>query len=76
MSEECKRSNQPLWLIRLLRRIPHSRRFDCHLTDCAALAVIYHPFGEAEPLTIKHVLRLDPLPPFFPIGDESWTGES
>jgi hypothetical protein len=55
-----------LRLIRILRWIPHTARFDCHLTDCAALAVIYHPFGDVEPLRIKHVLKLERLPSFLP----------
>jgi len=54
-----------LWLVRVLRRLPHTAAFDRHLTYCAALAVIYHPFG-AEPLKIAHVLRREPLPPFVP----------
>jgi hypothetical protein len=57
---------EPLTLIKILRRVPHTSAFDRHLTDCAALAVLYSPFGGAEALTVRHVLQLDPLPPFYP----------
>jgi hypothetical protein len=43
------------------------RRFDDHLTNCAALAVIYAPFG-AEELRLSQVLRMTPLPDFLPSG--------
>lgn len=56
-----------LTLVRILRAIPHTRAFDRHLTECAALSVLYHPFGGVPfPLTWRMVLRLDPLPPFVP----------
>lgn len=61
-----------LHLVRILRRLPHTRSFDRHLTDCAALAVFYQPYGNAQPLTWRHVVRLDPLPPFY--GDEPEIG--
>lgn len=48
-----------LKLISVLRRLPHTRAFDRHLTDCAALEVIYRPGS----LTTRHILKLDPLPP-------------
>lgn len=51
----------PLMLVRILRKVPHTYRFDNHLTDCAALTVVYD-----QTLTVRHVLRLDPLPPFIP----------
>jgi hypothetical protein len=52
-----------LWAIRVLRALPHTARFDKHLTDCAALAVVYEPFGETlVRLRLAHVLRIAPLP--------------
>ena len=54
--------SKALWLVRILRRLPHLRSFDRHLTDCAALEVFY----QTAPLTIRHVLKLDPLPSFIP----------
>lgn len=62
-------ARQPLWLIKLLRQLPHTTTFDRHLTDCAALAVLYHPFNGADALTWRHVLRIEPLPPFIPHAD-------
>jgi hypothetical protein len=57
----------PLRLVQALRWVPRSRAYDKHLTDCAALAVLYHPYGGCPPLTWRHVLKLDhPLPPFAP----------
>lgn len=56
--------NVALWAVRILRRLPHTRNFDSHLTDCAALAVIYHPFNDCEPLTLAHVFKRRPLPDF------------
>src|SRR5580704_14465854 len=59
--------NFALWTIRLLRWLPRTARFDAHLTDCAALAVLYFPFGDApEDLKLAHVFRLVPLPSFIP----------
>jgi hypothetical protein len=56
-----------LWVIRVLRALPHTARFDKHLTDCAALAVVYGPFDDTlERLRLSHVFRLSPLPDFFP----------
>jgi len=56
-----------LWAVRILRRLPHTRKLDAHLTDCAALAVLYFPFGDApEDLRLSHVFRLVPLPRFIP----------
>ncbi len=52
-----------LTLVKVLRRLPHSANFDRHLTDCAALAVLYRPIDPTlPPLRIAHVLRLRPLP--------------
>jgi hypothetical protein len=52
-----------LWAIQILRKFPHTWRFDRHLDDCAALAVLI-PLFEASvpPLRLAHVLRLIPLP--------------
>ena len=56
-----------LWIIKILRALPHTARFDRHLTDCAALAVVYGPFADTlERLRPAHVLRLTPLPNFLP----------
>src|ERR1700719_1748513 len=64
-------SSLALWAIRILRRLPHSARFDAHLTDCAALGVLYAPFGEApEGLRLSHVVGLVPLPSLLPRGLE------
>ena len=54
-----------LFAVRLLRLLPHTQRFDAHLTDCAALAVVYGPFGAAR-LTLSHVIGISPLPDFIP----------
>lgn len=55
-----------LWCIRILRWVPKTYAFDRHLTDCAALEVIYRPFNGAEPLTFAHIFKLKPLPDFHP----------
>ena len=53
--------------IRILRWLPHSARVDRHLDRCAALAVLYAPFGDnVKPLRLAHVLGLIPLPGFLP----------
>jgi hypothetical protein len=59
-----------LWAIRILRKFPHTARFDRHLDDCAALAV-WVPLFEASvpPLRFAHVLGFISLPclnPSFP----------
>lgn len=47
--------------------MPHTACFDKHLTDCAALAVVYGSFDETlERLRLAHVFRISPLPDFFP----------
>lgn len=51
-----------LWAIRILRRLPHSADFDCHLTDCAAIAVFYGEDGASEQLRLAHVLRIARMP--------------
>ncbi len=52
-----------LWAIRVLRKFPHTARFDRHLDDCAALAVLVPLFEASVPsLQLAHVLRLIPLP--------------
>lgn len=54
-----------LWLIRILRWIPKTSAYDRHLTDCAALAALYYPFGDAEEnLRVSHVLKWRKLPSF------------
>lgn len=56
----------PLGLIRILRKLPHTRAFDRHLTDCAAYEVAYrYNDPRMEPISVRHILKLDPLPPFF-----------
>jgi hypothetical protein len=56
-----------LWTVRILRWLPRTRRFDAHLTDCAALAVFYAPFdARIEPLRLAHIFRMTPLPNCFP----------
>src|SRR4051812_4286431 len=56
-----------LWAVRILRRLPHTKRFDAHLTDCAALAVLYAPFDPGiEPLRLAHVFEMHPLPDCIP----------
>jgi len=54
-------------VIRILRKLPRTARFDAHLTDCVALTVLYGPLDEnLEKLRLAHVVRLAPLPNFFP----------
>lgn len=53
-----------LWMIRVLRWLPRTARFDSHLTDCAALAVIYAPWNGCEDLRFSHIFKLRPLPLF------------
>ena len=59
--------------IRILRKLPRTASFDAHLTNCAALAVLYGPLDEnLEQLRLAHVVKLAPLPNFFPsVGDPS-----
>ena len=53
--------------IRILRKLPRTASFDAHLTDCAALAVLYGPMDESlEKLRLAHVVRLAALPNFVP----------
>lgn len=51
------RDSWTLIFIRVLRFLPHTARFDRHLTDCAALEIFYD-----KPITFRHILLLDPLP--------------
>lgn len=52
-----------LWLVRILRRLPHSYAFDRHLDNCAAHEVLDRAFDERLPeLSVAHVLRRKPLP--------------
>lgn len=54
-------------VVRLLRRLPHTARFDRHLDDCAALEVFYRPLApEFPPLKVSQALGLVPLPSFNP----------
>lgn len=63
--------NWALLAVRILRRLPHTAKFDSHLTDCAALELIYRPYGDvSEPLRLAHVLKLIPLPSFLPSDSE------
>ncbi len=56
-----------LWTIRILRRLPHTARFDAHLTDCAAHAVLYAPFDKRLPaLRLSHIFRRVALPSVIP----------
>src|ERR1700731_1862283 len=40
--------NWSLWTVRILRRLPHTQKYDAHLTNCAALELIYRPFGDVS----------------------------
>lgn len=60
-------SSIAIWAVRILRRLPHTRQFDKHLTDCAALHLLYAPYGDAsESLKLKHVLKVVSFPNFLP----------
>ena len=65
-----------LWATKVLRKIPHTARFDTHLDDCAALEVIYGPYDSALPLLrLSHVIRLSKLPIFQPTESQPvWEG--
>lgn len=65
----------PLFLVRVLRRLPHTSRFEAHLNACAALEILYAPFDENFPrLRWAHVLRIVPLPDLSP-GCTNMVGE-
>lgn len=59
-------SRVALWAVRVLRKFPHSRRFDRHLDDCAAVAVLNLAFPERPPLRLAHVMRAVALPDLQP----------
>jgi hypothetical protein len=61
-------SDAALFAVRVLRWLPRTREFDKHLTDCAALELLYAPYSDAAPLKLSHVLRLVPLPMVVPSG--------
>ena len=63
-------STLALWAIRVFWKLPHTARFEAHLTDCAGIAVSYAPFGAPE-LRLAHVLRISPLPDFIPRFDDA-----
>ena len=63
-----------LWAIRILRKFPHTWRFDRHLDDCAALAVWTPLFDSVPPLRLAHVLKLIPLPCLNPSFSDSMNG--
>lgn len=53
-----------VWMIRLLRKLPHSEAFDRHLTDCA-FAVIWND----EKLTLRKLFRFEPLAPLYGVAE-------
>ncbi len=49
--------------IRILRKLPHSRRFERHLDDCTALEILHTAFPSMyQALILAHVIRSIPLP--------------
>jgi hypothetical protein len=57
-----------LRLVSLLRKVPHTVRFDRHLDDCAALGHVAY-LGEGLPsLRVAHVLGFIPVPRLCPCG--------
>ena len=54
--------NWALWAVRILRRLPHTRRFDNHLTDCAAVAIEHEICPDRKPLALAHVFLARVLP--------------
>ena len=58
-----------LTIMRVLRALPRTGKLDSHLDRCAAIGVLYPAFYEDVPrLRAAHVLRIVPLPDFFPSG--------
>jgi hypothetical protein len=56
-----------LWAIKILRKLPHSARFDRYLDDCAAYEVAYRPCDPSlPPLRVAHVFRRAKLPILYP----------
>ena len=52
-------------VVRLLRRLPHTARFDRHLDNCAAYEIWYRDLDPAlPPLTVRQALGLVPLGSF------------
>ena len=52
-----------LWVVKIIRKLAHSRRLDTHLDHCAALEVFYGQFNEnSPPLRLSHVFGITPLP--------------
>ena len=63
MRERMTSTTPTLRLIRLLRRLPRTKRFNRHLADCEAHEVLHQAEDHRVPyLTVRHVLRLDALP--------------
>lgn len=53
-------------VVRLLRRLPHTARFDRHLDNCAAYEVLYRTSDPAlPPLKITQALGLVPIGSFY-----------
>lgn len=58
-------------VVRLLRRLPHTARFDRHLDDCAAYEVWYREADpDLPPLTAAQALGLVSLGSFYTAGSE------
>jgi hypothetical protein len=56
-----------LWAIRVLRKFPHTARFDRHLDNCAAHEVVYAPYNpDLPPLRVSQVFGFSSLPNPFP----------
>ena len=55
-----------LWAVRMLRKLPHTRQFDRHLDDCAAVQILRRAFPERPPLRLAHVIGTAPLPSLQP----------
>ena len=60
-----------LFIVKVLRKLPHTAQFDQHLTNCAAHEVVYRAFDDSLPqLRLRHVLAQSPLPDPRPPLDE------
>jgi len=63
-----------LFIVKVLRKLPRTARFDKHLDDCAAYEVFYRAFDDSlPPLTVKHALAKARLPDSLPTFGESGT---
>lgn len=55
-------SSIALWAVRVLRKLPHTRRLDKHLDDCAEVEILRLAFPERPALSIAHVVGAIALP--------------